>query len=264
MSGTLEIIGPYTQATGPSDASNRKLYACGHLDGRHQSWCSTRIVASLARRAYRRPLARAELDRLLALVDEARKRRQSFEESLAVAIQAVLVSPDFLFRIERGQPGPAHQRADPHKAVAQATTALTPHELATRLSYFLWASMPDEALMAKADQRTLHDPRVLAAQVRRMLADPRSRALAENFAGQWLQVRALESTTPDREKFPDFDHYLRVSMRRETELFFEQHRPRGPQRSRLHRCEVLVPERAAGRVTTGSTASRARSSGASH
>jgi len=102
-----------------------------------------------------------------------------------------------------------------------AAVKLTPHELATRLSYFLWASTPDEELMAAADRRTLHNPRVLAAQVSRMLADPRSSALAENFAGQWLQVRALESATPDREKFPDFDHYLRVSMRRETELFFE-------------------------------------------
>jgi hypothetical protein len=209
--GTLEIIGPYTQSSGPSKASHQKLYACGHLDGRHQGWCSTRIVADLARRAYRRPITQTELDRLLKLADEARKRRQSFQEGLVVAIQAVLVSPDFLFRIERGQAA----------TNAQGTLALTSHELATRLSYFLWSSMPDEELMAAADRNTLRHPRVLAAQVRRMLADPRARALAENFAGQWLQVRALESTTPDREKFPDFDHYLRVSMRRETELFVE-------------------------------------------
>jgi mono/diheme cytochrome c family protein len=209
--GTIEIIGPYGHVAGASAESRRKLYACGHVDGRHQSWCSTRIVANLARRAYRRPVARAEVDRLLALSADVRRRGGSFEEGLAATVQAVLVSPDFLFRIERGQP----------VAGASPALKLTSHELATRLSYFLWASMPDDELMAAADRRTLHTPRVLAAQVRRMLADPRASSLAEHFAGQWLQVRALESATPDREKFPDFDHYLRVSMRRETELFFQ-------------------------------------------
>ena len=208
--GVIEIIGPYDHVPGPSPDSRKKLYACGHLDGGHQSWCSTRIVANLARRAFRRPIAQRELDALLGLGRAARERGASFEESLVPPLQAMLVSPDFLFRIERGQPGGA-----------TAGVTLTAHELATRLWYFLWASLPDDALMAAADRRTLHNPRVLAAQISRMLADPRSAALAEHFAGQWLQVRALESATPDREKFPDFDHYLRVSMRRETELFFD-------------------------------------------
>ena len=121
------------------------------------------------------------------------------------------MSPDFLFRIERDQPlGPS---ATSHR--------ITQHELATRLSYFIWASMPDASLRKAADAGTLRNPVVLASQVRRMLRDPRSHALAEHFGGQWLQFRALESVTRDRVRFPDFEDYLRLSMRRETELFVE-------------------------------------------
>jgi hypothetical protein len=121
------------------------------------------------------------------------------------------VSPDFLFRIERDRPVPAGVTAQ----------KISQHELASRLSYFLWSSMPDARLRRAADAGTLRNPQVLAAEVRRMLQDPKSRALAENFGGQWLQFRALESVTRDRDKFPDFEDYLRVSMRRETELFFD-------------------------------------------
>ena len=168
-------------------------------------------MTSLARRAFRRPVSAAEIDQYVSLVREAQQEEQSFEEGLVVGISALLVSPDFLFRIERDRP----------LAPAATSHRISQYELATRISYFLWSSMPDDRLRRAADAGTLRNPVVLAAEIRRMLADPRSRALAENFGGQWLQFRALESVTRDRQRFPDFEDYLRLSMRRETELFVE-------------------------------------------
>lgn len=207
----VEVGGPYSQATGASRASLEKIYTCGHLNGGHGPMCATRIMRDLAGRAFRRPVTAAEIEKYVGLVRTAQEQEQSFDEGLAVGIQALLVSPDFLFRIERDMP--ARGGATMHR--------ITQHELATRLSYFLWASMPDGELRRAADAGTLRTPAVLAAQVRRMLRDPKSSALAENFGGQWLQFRALESLTRDRDRFPDFEDYLRVSMRRETELFIE-------------------------------------------
>jgi mono/diheme cytochrome c family protein len=208
---TLDIGGPYAQAKGPSDESLRKIFTCGHLHGGHQPGCTRKIVGDLARRAFRRPVTSAEIDRFASLVSLARRQRDSYEEGICLAMQGILVSPHFLFRIERDRPA----------ANVDAAHLLSQHELASRLSYFLWSSMPDDALRECADRQTLRKPGVLMAQVRRMLKDPRSRALAENFGGQWLQFRALESVKPDRDRFPDFDDYLRMSMRQETELFFE-------------------------------------------
>ena len=208
---TVDVGGPYAQVTGPSQESTRLIYVCGHPSGGHTPACATRIMSALAARAFRRPVPPAEVEKYVALVRQAQKDEGSFEEGLAVGIQALLVSPDFLYRIERNRP-----------AVPPATgRSITQHELATRLSYFLWASMPDEALRRAADAGTLRNPDVLAAQVRRMLRDPKSHTLAEQFAGQWLQFRALESLTRDRERFPEFDDYLRMSMRGETERFVE-------------------------------------------
>lgn len=207
----VDIGGPYAQVTGPSAASAARIYTCGHAAGGHADTCTARIVTDLARRAFRRPVPAGEVEKYIALVRRAQQDEGSFEGGLAVGIQAVLVSPDFLFRIERDRPSTR----------AVAARPLTQHELASRLSYFLWSSMPDAALRRAADNATLRDPVVLAAQVRRMLRDPKARALAEQFAGQWLQFRALESTTRSRERFPDFEDYLRDSMRRETELFVE-------------------------------------------
>jgi mono/diheme cytochrome c family protein len=207
----LEVGGPYSQAKGPSEESLEKIYTCGHLHGGHQPACARRIITDLARRAFRRPVTAREMSKYVDLVHQAEEQEGSFEEGIAVGIQALLVSPDFLFRIERDRPGPAGMTAQ----------KITLHELASRLSYFLWSSMPDAELRRLADAGTLRNPAVLAAQVRRMLQDPKSRALADNFGGQWLQFRALESVTRDRERFPEFEDYLRLSMRRETELFFE-------------------------------------------
>jgi mono/diheme cytochrome c family protein len=204
----LEIVGPFEPVKGPSRASLEKVYTCGHLRGGHGPACLRRIVASLARRAYRRPLSPSEVAPLLRLASTARQQGDSFEEAVSLAIQAILVSPDFLFRIEK----------DPK--AGSAAHPISQHELASRLSYFLWASMPDEGLRRCADLGTLRQPRVLAAQVRRMLKDEKAGALVEAFGGQWLQFRALESAAPDRERFPAFDNGLRLAMRRETELFF--------------------------------------------
>ncbi len=211
----VEIGGPYSFTKGPSRASLEKIYTCGHLNGQHQPTCMPRVVTGLARRAFRRPVTTREVEKYIVLAELAQKQEGSFEEGLAVGIQAILVSPDFLFRIERDR------SSGTLNSGVTGVFRLTPHELAARLSYFLWASMPDAELRKAADTGTLRDPQVLAFQVRRMLRDPKSHALAENFGGQWLQFRALESLTRDRDKFPEFEDYLRLSMRRETELFIE-------------------------------------------
>ena len=198
----VDITGPYEPRKGPSPESLRKIYTCGHLDGHHQPGCERKIVSSLAYRAFRGPVSPEKIDRLLAISDGAQRRGGSFEEGITLAIATILVSPTFLFRIEsdgaRGQ-----------------------YVLASRLSYFLWSSMPDDELLAAAQQGILRKPAVFQTMVRRMLADSKSRALIENFAGQWLEIRRLESAQPDRERFPDFDEYLRDSMKKETELFFQ-------------------------------------------
>jgi mono/diheme cytochrome c family protein len=228
--GRLELAGPFDPDTKPSRESLAKVYACGHLPvtaakarstsggpkphgaaGPHQAWCGLKNISTLAQRAFRRPVAREELVPYVAVMARAQKAGESFDEALAIALQALLVSPDFLFRIEKDRVAPAGAQV----------ASIGEHELASRLSYFLWASMPDAELRRLADRRMLRSKGVLEAQVRRMLADPKSVALVEEFGGQWLQFRALESVSPDRDKFPTFDNYLRLSMRNETMLFFE-------------------------------------------
>ncbi len=211
---SLEVAGPYLQVKGPSAETLKKIYTCGHLDGHHQSECARKIMVGLARRAYRRPVTAQEVKQLVKLVAAAQQEGDSFEEGLCVALEAMLVSPHFLFRFKKDSPLE-------NAASIESTHPISQHELASRLSYFLWSSMPDDALLACADRGILRQPVVLAAQVRRLLEDSKSRALAENFGGQWLELRKLESAKRDRQRFPEFDEYLRMSMRRETELFFE-------------------------------------------
>ena len=201
---SFEIGGPYNQAKGPSQESLRKIYTCGHLGGHHKSDCTRKIVTDLAGRAFRRPVTSQEIDNLLRFVSMAQKHGDSFEEGLCQSVQAMLVSPHFLFRVEQSR-----------------GSTINDHELATRLSYFLWSSMPDTELTRLANQQKLRSPGVLETQVRRMLKDPKAQALVDNFGGQWLELRKLESVKPDRQRFPGFDEYLRMSMRRETELFFQ-------------------------------------------
>jgi Protein of unknown function (DUF1592)/Protein of unknown function (DUF1588)/Protein of unknown function (DUF1585)/Protein of unknown function (DUF1587)/Protein of unknown function (DUF1595)/Planctomycete cytochrome C len=216
----VEVAGPYDQKAGASAESRARVFSCGHVavdTKAHLATCPTKIVSSFARRAFRRPVTAAETKRFVDVFDMARKNGETFDESIGFALQAVLVSPDFLFRIERDRPVTAAARA----SNAAMGHQISQHELATRLSYFLWASLPDAELRRVATNGTLRQPAVLRAQVTRMLKDPRARVLAEEFGGQWLQFRALESLTRDRDKFPDFEDYLRISMRRETELFIE-------------------------------------------
>jgi hypothetical protein len=168
------------------------------------------VLAPFVRRAWRRPVTPAEVDRLLSLYQAAREDGESFAAGVKLAMKAALISPHFLFIGETRATGPLPEIGpQPVDEIA----------LASRLSYFLWSSMPDEELLALAEQGRLRDN--LATQVRRMLASPRAQALVENFAGQWLQTRSLETFSPDRKLFPEYDPVLRSAMQRETELFFE-------------------------------------------
>lgn len=188
----------------------RHLFTCKPTPG-HEAACARKILRDFARRAFRRPATKEEVDRLVRCVKLAQKEGASFERSIQLAVEAVLVSPNFLFRVE----------IDPRPNDPMARRMVNDYELASRLSYFLWSSMPDEELFALAAQGKLHDPKVLTAQARRMLKDPKAQALAENFAGQWLQLRNLANVAPDPARFPDFNDKLRAAMRTETELFFK-------------------------------------------
>ena len=205
---SITFIGPYKPAAEP--ASRKRILICdpGAPSGTGAA-CVDKILASLARRAYRRPVTRAEVASLAKFVALAKANGQSAEQGIQLALEAMLVSPDFLFRIER-DPGPA---GEAHR--------ISDIELASRLSYFLWSSMPDDELLGLADAGKLHDPAALDAQVKRLIADPRSSALADNFAGQWLELRNLDVVKPDPQKFPEWNPELRDAMRTETRLFFD-------------------------------------------
>jgi hypothetical protein len=206
----VEVRGPF-QAARSVPESYRRIFVCGHLPGGHGPACAREIVSTLARRAWRRPVSEAEVRSLLGFVRMAQKDGGSLEQGIQLALEAVLVSPHFLFRIER----------DPEPGDPPAAHPVGNFELASRLSYFLWSSMPDEELFQAAADGSLRRPEALAAQVRRMLRDRRSRRLVENFAGQWLELRNLDSARPDPDKFPDFDDELRDAMRQETTLYFQ-------------------------------------------
>ncbi len=168
-------------------------------------------IDDFAMRAFRRPITKNEAERFAKLVEQTQKAGGSTEEAFQGVMTAILVSPHFLFRVEK----------DPSADDADGIRELDDYELASRLSYFLWSSMPDAELFRLAEEQTLHEPEVLKAQVRRMLKDPKAVALTKNFAGQWLQLRSVSTITPAAEMFPNFDPALRSAMRRETELFFE-------------------------------------------
>ena len=207
----LEIDGPYGAEPPPLPETHAGIFTCQPEGEEDQDDCARKILARLAKRAFRRGASEEEIERLVQLARLVRSQGDTFERGVQIALQAMLVSPHFLFRIEHDA-----DANDP-----QAVHTVSQYELATRLSYFLWSSMPDEELFRIAEEERLHEPDVLRAQVMRMLADPKSQALVENFAGQWLQLRNLETAAPDPQRFPAFDDALRSAMRRETELFFE-------------------------------------------
>lgn len=200
----VEVKGPFFDEKLGKPESHKKIFVCD--DGTPE--CARTIVTGLAKRAWRRPVTENEINRLAGFVVEARKDGDSFEQGVQLALEAVLVSPHFLFRIER------------NTQAGQGTERLGPYELASRLSYFLWSSMPDDELLEVARSKQILTRDGLQAQTRRMLASPKADALVENFAGQWLQLRNLESAKPDPDIFPDFDDDLRQAMDQETRLFF--------------------------------------------
>jgi mono/diheme cytochrome c family protein len=190
--------------------TRKRIVFCEPKEKKEYAECARKILEKFGSRAYRRPITDKEVERLLRLVEFAEKKGDNFEQSIQLAVRAVLTSPHFLFRIE----------TDKEPNNPKAVHPVNEFELATRLSYFLWSSMPDEELFENARKGTLR--KNLAVQVKRMLKDSKSRALVDNFVGQWLQTRNLMSMTPDPSLFPSFDGVLRKAMVQETELFVNE------------------------------------------
>ena len=206
---SVSINGPY-EAKGPGDSpSRRRIFVCRPSKSGDEEGCAKRILSTVMRRAYRRPVTDADLQIPLKFYKDS--RTEGFEAGIEMALRAVLVSPEFLFRVEQ----------DPAGVAPGAPYRISDLELASRLSFLLWSSIPDDELLDAAIRGKLQTPAVLETQVRRLLADPRSKSLVNNFAGQWLYLRNLASITPDMRAFPDFDDNLRQAFRQETELFFE-------------------------------------------
>jgi hypothetical protein len=205
---TLEIDGPFDGKTPEDTPSRRQILTCRPGSARDEEPCARKIITTLARRAFRRPVTPADIDPLLTVYQKGRKVRD-FEGGIGRALEALLSSPGFLICVEHGK--------DP--AQPEAAYRLTDLELASRISFFLWQSIPDEELLEAAERGKLKDPAVLSSQVHRMLADRRATRFMDDFAGQWLQVRNISSQDPDHNLFPDFDPTLRDAMSTETELF---------------------------------------------
>ena len=205
---SVTISGPYN-VTGPGDSpSRRRVFVCKPAAAAEELPCARRILSTLARRAYRRPANETDVRDLLPFYEQGRKQG-SFDLGIQKALERLLVSPQFLFRIEREPP-----------SVAVGTPyRVSDIELASRLSFFIWSSIPDDELLDAAAAGRLKDSKVLEQQVRRMLADPRSESLVTNFAAQWLYLRDIAAKLPDEILFADFDETLRSAMQRETELF---------------------------------------------
>ena len=207
---TFTVTGPY-KATGPGDTpSRRRIFSCRPATRAEEDPCAKQIIARLARLAYRGDATDVDLQRLFAFYEAGRKTG-TFETGIQKAVQRMLASPKFCLHIEQ----------DPSGLAPAAVYRIGDRELASRLSFFLWSSMPDTQLLDLAAQNKLHTPAVLAQQVRRMLADPKAEALTTNFAGQWLYLRNLKNMQPNSEEFPDFDDNLRQAFEREASLFFE-------------------------------------------
>lgn len=203
------IEGPYN-VLGPGDSPSRqRIFVCKPSSPKEEEPCARRIVSTLARRAFRRPVNQTDVGKLMAVYNAGR-REGDFNYGIEMALRAVLVSPDFLFRTER----------DPAGTTPGAIYRINDFDLASRLSFFLWSSIPDDELLNQAEQGKLKDPAVLEQQVKRMLDDPKSEALISNFAGQWLYVRNLGAQKPDPDEFPEFNNALREAFANETELFF--------------------------------------------
>jgi len=207
---SISITGPY-DATGMGETPSRgKIFVCRPSSAQEEEPCAREILSTLARRAYRRPLIEEDIQTLLDFYKEGHNEG-GFETGIGTALERILVGPEFLFRIE----------IDPKNIAPDTAYPISDLELASRLSFFLWSSIPDDQLLELAEGGKLSDPVVLEQQVRRLLKDSRSKALVSNFAAQWLQLRNLRAINPDQDVFPYFEENLREAFRVETELFFE-------------------------------------------
>ena len=208
---TVGVEGPYDVKGVSNSVSRDRLFVCKPSSAADEAACAEKIFTNLTRRAYRRPVTAGDIEAPMAFYKQARDGKESFDAGIRVGVARVLASPSFLYRVERDpvgvRAGVAHQVSDV--------------ELASRLSFFIWSSIPDQTLMNLAVAGRLRQPGVLAAQVKRMIEDEKADALINNFTGQWLQLRNLESkVAPDLLMFPDFDDNIRKAFRRETEMFF--------------------------------------------
>jgi mono/diheme cytochrome c family protein len=225
----ITLEGPYN-ATGPGNTPSRaRIFVCHPATSKDEEPCARTILATVGRRAFRRPVTDADLKPLMAFYQSGRAERD-FDFGIEKALRAMLVSPDFLFRIEQDPRGRQPSGAAPGAALKPDNDAgsspgsvyrISDFELASRLSFFLWSTVPDDQLLDLAEKGKLKDPAVLNQQVRRLLDDPRSASLVANFAGQWLYIRNLAQQKPDPDAFPEFDESLRQAFRQETELFFQ-------------------------------------------
>ena len=214
---SIEIEGPIATKDAPLPPSHKRLIFRTPKRPEEFPECASAVLEKFMMRAFRRPVTGGEVSKLVRLVEMARENGDDFERGIQLAVQATLVSPQFLFRVELYRP----KRDKKGKVIDKtAGTPLNPFELASRLSYFLWSSMPDDELFKLALNGELSDDAVLEKQVKRMLRDPKAEAFVENFAGQWLQLRLLKTVNPDRGQFKTFDEPLREAMRQESEHFF--------------------------------------------
>jgi mono/diheme cytochrome c family protein len=208
---TVGVEGPYDVKGVSHSASRERLFVCKPTSAADETACAEKIFTNLTRRAYRRPVTAADVEAPMTFYKQARDSKESFDAGIRAGVARVLASPSFLYRIER----------DPVGVRAGAGHQVSDVELASRLSFFIWSSIPDQTLMNLAVNGRLRQPGVLAAQVKRMIEDEKADALIINFTGQWLQLRNLESkVAPDLLMFPDFDDNIRKAFRRETEMFF--------------------------------------------
>jgi hypothetical protein len=206
----VSITGPYNAKGHGETPSRGRVFICTPAGPNDEEECARKILSTLLRRAYRQPVTAASLEKAMKFYRQGRAGGD-FDAGIEMALSAVLVNPQFLFRVER----------DPAGVSPKTPYQISDLDLASRLSFFLWSSAPDDELLEVAARNALHEPQMFEKQVRRLLSDGRSRNLATNFAAQWLHLRNLQSITPDLRLFPDFDDNLRRAFREETELFFE-------------------------------------------
>jgi hypothetical protein len=209
--GQVWIEGPYNAAGATETASRQKIFVCHPATTRDEAACARTIISTLVKHAYRRPATSSDLATLMDFYGSGRNEGGSFEDGIEVALQRILVDPEFVYRGE----------SEPAGVAAGKSYRISDLALASRLSFFLWSSIPDDQLIDLASQGKLSDPAVLEKQVLRMLADPKSESMTVNFTGQWLGVRSLKTSEPVVNLFPDFDDNLRAAYQREIELFFD-------------------------------------------